>query len=122
MEFFVFLRGVLEKEVGKVGEWVIWKLGFVKYGEKYVGNYSGGNKCKFFIVMVLIGGFFVVFLDEFIIGMDFKVWWFLWNCVLSVVKEGRLVVFIFYSMEECEVFCIRMVIMVNGRFRCFGSV
>jgi len=28
----------------------------------------------------------------------------------------------FYSMEECEALCTRMAIMVNGRFRCLGSV
>lgn len=26
------------------------------------------------------------------------------------------------SMEECEALCTRMAIMVNGRFRCLGSV
>lgn len=40
----------------------------MKYGEKYVGNYSGGNKRKFLIVMVLIGGFFVVFLVSVIVN------------------------------------------------------
>lgn len=28
----------------------------------------------------------------------------------------------FCSMEECEALCTRMAIMVNGRFRCLGSV
>lgn len=26
------------------------------------------------------------------------------------------------SMEECEALCTRLAIMVNGRFRCLGSV
>lgn len=26
------------------------------------------------------------------------------------------------SMEECEALCTRMAIMVNGRFRCLGSI
>lgn len=27
-----------------------------------------------------------------------------------------------YSMEECEALCTRMAIMVNGRFKCLGSI
>ena len=46
----------------EVGEWAIRKLGLVKYGEKYAGNYSGGNKRKLSTAMALIGGPPVVFL------------------------------------------------------------
>ena len=27
-----------------------------------------------------------------------------------------------YSMEECEALCTRLAIMVNGEFKCLGSV
>ena len=27
-----------------------------------------------------------------------------------------------YSMEECEALCSRLAIMVNGRFKCMGSI
>ncbi|XP_042098875.1 phospholipid-transporting ATPase ABCA1 isoform X1 [Ovis aries] len=122
VEFFALLRGVPEKEVGKVGEWAIRKLGLVKYGEKYAGNYSGGNKRKLSTAMALIGGPPVVFLDEPTTGMDPKARRFMWNCALSIIKEGRSVVLTSHSMEECEALCTRMAIMVNGRFRCLGSV
>lgn len=122
VEFFALLRGVPEKEVGKVGEWAIRKLGLTKYEEKYAGNYSGGNKRKLSTAIALIGGPPVVFLDEPTTGMDPKARRFLWNCALSVVKEGRSVILTSHSMEECEALCTRMAIMVNGRFRCLGSV
>uniref|UniRef100_A0A8C3RCW2 P-type phospholipid transporter n=3 Tax=Neoaves TaxID=3078114 RepID=A0A8C3RCW2_9PASS len=119
LEFFALLRGVPEKEVCK---WAIRKLGLVKYGEKYAGNYSGGNRRKLSTAIALIGGPPVVFLDEPTTGMDPKARRFLWNCALSVIKEGRSVVLTSHSMEECEALCTRMAIMVNGRFRCLGSV
>ncbi|NWX42570.1 ABCA1 protein, partial [Steatornis caripensis] len=127
LEFFALLRGVPEKEVCKVGEWAIRKLGLVKYGEKYAGNYSGGNRRKLSTAIALIGGPPVVFLDEPTTGMDPKARRFLWNCALSVIKEGRSVVLTSHRqvaahMEECEALCTRMAIMVNGRFRCLGSV
>ncbi|KAL8202962.1 UNVERIFIED_CONTAM: ATP-binding cassette sub- A member 1 [Gekko kuhli] len=122
LEFFALLRGVPEKEVCKVGEWAVRKLGLVKYADKYADCYSGGNKRKLSTAIALIGGPPVVFLDEPTTGMDPKARRFLWNCALSVIKEGRSVVLTSHSMEECEALCTRMAIMVNGRFRCLGSV
>uniref|UniRef100_A0A8D0GXJ4 P-type phospholipid transporter n=1 Tax=Sphenodon punctatus TaxID=8508 RepID=A0A8D0GXJ4_SPHPU len=122
LELFALLRGVPEKEVCKVGEWAVRKLGLVRYAEICAGNYSGGNRRKLSTAIALIGGPPVVFLDEPTTGMDPKARRFLWNCALSVIKEGRSVVLTSHSMEECEALCTRMAIMVNGRFRCLGSV
>ncbi|KAK3507673.1 hypothetical protein QTP70_032792 [Hemibagrus guttatus] len=122
LEFYSILRGVPEKEVCEVAEWGIHKLGLVKYADKSAGSYSGGNMRKLSTAMALIGSPPVVFLDEPTTGMDPKARRALWNCILSIVKEGRSVVLTSHSMEECEALCTRMAIMVNGRFRCLGSV
>ncbi|XP_066576539.1 phospholipid-transporting ATPase ABCA1 [Amia ocellicauda] len=122
LEFYAILRGVPEKEVCKVAEWGVRKLGLVKYMDKRAGSYSGGNMRKLSTAMSLIGGPPVVFLDEPTTGMDPKARRALWNCILSIIKEGRSVVLTSHSMEECEALCTRMAIMVNGRFRCLGSV
>ncbi|KAI1887790.1 hypothetical protein AGOR_G00193990 [Albula goreensis] len=122
LEFYAILRGVPEKEVCEVADWGIRKLGLMKYVDKAAGSYSGGNMRKLSTAMALIGGPPVVFLDEPTTGMDPKARRALWNCILSVIKEGRSVVLTSHSMEECEALCTRMAIMVNGRFRCLGSV
>ncbi|XP_061566340.1 phospholipid-transporting ATPase ABCA1-like [Cololabis saira] len=122
LEFYARLRGVPEKEVAMVAEWGIQKLGLVKYGSKSAGTYSGGNKRKLSTAISLIGSPPVVFLDEPTTGMDPKARRFLWDCILSVIKEGRSVILTSHSMEECEALCTRMAIMVNGRFKCLGSI
>ncbi|XP_053180211.1 phospholipid-transporting ATPase ABCA1b isoform X1 [Scomber japonicus] len=122
LELYAILRGVPEKEVCDVAEWGIRKLGLVKYADKAAGSYSGGNMRKLSTAMALIGAPPVVFLDEPTTGMDPKARRALWNCIHSVIKEGRSVVLTSHSMEECEALCTRMAIMVNGRFRCLGSV
>uniref|UniRef100_A0A8C1BCS3 ABC transporter domain-containing protein n=1 Tax=Cyprinus carpio carpio TaxID=630221 RepID=A0A8C1BCS3_CYPCA len=122
LEFYAILRGVPEKEVCEVAEWGIRKLGLVKYVDKKAGSYSGGNMRKLSTAISLIGAPPVVFLDEPTTGMDPKARRALWNCIHSVIKEGRSVVLTSHSMEECEALCTRMAIMVNGRFRCLGSV
>ncbi|MED6268573.1 ATP-binding cassette sub- A member 1, partial [Characodon lateralis] len=105
-----------------VAEWGIQKLGLVKYANKSAGTYSGGNKRKLSTAISLIGCPPVVFLDEPTTGMDPKARRFLWDCILSVIKEGRSVILTSHSMEECEALCTRMAIMVNGRFKCLGSI
>ncbi|XP_078025721.1 phospholipid-transporting ATPase ABCA1b isoform X2 [Epinephelus lanceolatus] len=122
LELYAVLRGVPEKEVCDVAEWGIRKLGLVKYADKAAGSYSGGNMRKLSTAMALIGAPPVVFLDEPTTGMDPKARRALWNCIHSVIKEGRSIVLTSHSMEECEALCTRMAIMVNGRFRCLGSV
>ncbi|XP_055368383.1 phospholipid-transporting ATPase ABCA1b isoform X2 [Betta splendens] len=122
LELYAVLRGVGESEVCDVAEWGIRKLGLVKYADKAAGSYSGGNMRKLSTAMALIGAPPVVFLDEPTTGMDPKARRALWNCIHSVIKEGRSVVLTSHSMEECEALCTRMAIMVNGRFRCLGSV
>uniref|UniRef100_A0A3P8YQ17 ABC transporter domain-containing protein n=1 Tax=Esox lucius TaxID=8010 RepID=A0A3P8YQ17_ESOLU len=122
LEFYARLRGVPEKEVPMVAEWGIQKLGLVKYSNKAAGTYSGGNKRKLSTAMALIGCPPVVFLDEPTTGMDPKARRFLWDCILSVIKEGRSVILTSHSMEECEALCTRMAIMVNGQFKCLGSI
>uniref|UniRef100_A0A8C6U8H6 P-type phospholipid transporter n=1 Tax=Neogobius melanostomus TaxID=47308 RepID=A0A8C6U8H6_9GOBI len=122
LEFYARLRGVPENEVVMVAEWGIQKLGLVKYANKPAGTYSGGNKRKLSTAMALIGCPPVIFLDEPTTGMDPKARRFLWDCILSVIKEGRSVILTSHSMEECEALCTRMAIMVNGRFKCLGSI
>ncbi|KAM4586967.1 phospholipid-transporting ATPase ABCA1b isoform 3-T3 [Fundulus diaphanus] len=122
LELYAILRGVPEREVCDVAEWGIRKLSLLKYADKRAGSYSGGNMRKLSTAISLIGAPPVVFLDEPTTGMDPKARRALWNCIHSVIKEGRSVVLTSHSMEECEALCTRMAIMVNGRFRCLGSV
>uniref|UniRef100_A0A674F7I0 P-type phospholipid transporter n=1 Tax=Salmo trutta TaxID=8032 RepID=A0A674F7I0_SALTR len=122
LEFYARLRGVPEKEVTMVAEWGIQKLGLVKYSNKSAGTYSGGNKRKLSTAIALIGCPPVVFLDEPTTGMDPKARRFLWDCILSIIKEERSVILTSHSMEECEALCTRMAIMVNGQFKCLGSI
>uniref|UniRef100_A0A7N8YHU5 P-type phospholipid transporter n=1 Tax=Mastacembelus armatus TaxID=205130 RepID=A0A7N8YHU5_9TELE len=124
LEFYAILRGVPEKEVCEVAEWGIRKLGLVKYVDKAAGSYSGGNMRKLSTAIALIGGPPVVFLDEPTTGMDPKARRALWNAILSIIKEGRSVVLTSHRLDGCfsQSLCTRMAIMVNGRFRCLGSV
>uniref|UniRef100_A0A2R5LC21 Putative lipid exporter abca1 n=1 Tax=Ornithodoros turicata TaxID=34597 RepID=A0A2R5LC21_9ACAR len=122
LEFYARLRGVPEKHIRKVADWGIRKLGLQIYAHRCSGTYSGGNKRKLNTAIALVGNPPLVFLDEPTTGMDPKARRFLWDCIIDIVKDGRSVILTSHSMEECEALCTRLAIMVNGQFRCLGSI
>lgn len=53
--------------------------------------------------------------------MDPRARRFLWRQIEQVRRAGRCIVLTSHSMGECEALCTRLVIMVNGQFKCIGS-
>lgn len=45
----------------------------------------------------------------------------LWQAVIDAINESRSVLLTSHSMEEVQVLCTRLAIMVNGTLRCLGS-
>ncbi|NXW82847.1 ABCA4 protein, partial [Alopecoenas beccarii] len=46
----------------------------------------------------------------------------LWDCIVSVLRDGQTVILTSHSMEECEALCTRLAIMVKGTFKCLGTI
>uniref|UniRef100_M3XGV9 ATP binding cassette subfamily A member 4 n=1 Tax=Latimeria chalumnae TaxID=7897 RepID=M3XGV9_LATCH len=122
LQLYARLRGVPGEEVDRVAEWGIQTLGLSEYADQTAGTYSGGNKRKLSTAIALIGCPPVVLLDEPTTGMDPQSRRFLWNSIVSIIREGRAVVLTSHSMEECEALCTRLAIMVNGEFKCLGTI
>jgi ATP-binding cassette, subfamily A (ABC1), member 1 len=119
--FYARLRGIPEKYVGKAAIWAINRVGLNVFADRICGDFSGGNKRKLSTAIALIGDPTVICLDEPTSGMDAKARRLLWNDIISLIKEDRIVILTSHSMDECEALCTRMVIMVNGEFKCLGS-
>ena len=62
LKFFARLRGVPEKDLAKVAEWGIRKLGLLQHCDKRAGDYSGGNKRKLSTAIALVGNPPMIFL------------------------------------------------------------
>ena len=97
------------------------RVGLQVFADRRSGDFSGGNKRKHSTAIALIGDPSLICLDEPTSGMDAKARRLLWNDILSLIKENRIVILTSHSMEECEALCTRLVIMVNGQFKCLGS-
>ena len=83
---------------------------------------SGGNKRKVSSAIAFIGRPSVVILDEPTTGMDPSARRYLWTVIKRAVDLGMTVVLTTHSMEESEALSSRLGIMVNGQFKCLGSV
>ena len=120
--FFARLRGIPERHVRKVSEWALARLGLSVFADRVSGDFSGGNKRKLSAAIAIVGDPGCICLDEPTSGMDAKARRMLWSDIQSLVGEkNRVVVLTSHNMEECEVLCSRLVIMVNGQFKCLGS-
>eukprot|EP00124_Ichthyophonus_hoferi_P000157 Ihof_evm21s5 gene=Ihof_evmTU21s5 len=122
LTMYARLRGVRPNRIDQVVSDMIDRLDLAAHCDRLCGTYSGGNKRKLSTAMALIGDPPVVFLDEPTTGVDPATRRFLWDILATITKQGRCVVLTSHSMEECEALCTRLTIMVNGRFRCLGSV
>ena len=122
LRLYARLRGLDEDSVKREAENGLRRLGLAAYADRCAGTYSGGNKRKLSTAIALIGNPSIVFLDEPTSGMDPGARRFLWNSILDMVRAGQSVVLTSHSMEECEALCSRLGIMVNGKFKCIGSI
>ena len=119
---FARLRGVQEHLIPPIADALIDLLNLRKHAKKPVYAYSGGNKRKLSAAVALIGDPAIVFLDEPTTGMDPKARRHFWNAIAQFRDHGKPIILTSHSMEECEALCTRLAIMVNGRFKCIGSI
>uniref|UniRef100_A0A3P9K128 ATP-binding cassette, sub-family A (ABC1), member 4b n=1 Tax=Oryzias latipes TaxID=8090 RepID=A0A3P9K128_ORYLA len=106
------LRGVPESEIPRVSA--------SAEGEELQNRISDGSTAA--DGMLMETGVFLCVQDEPTTGMDPHSRRFLWNAIMSVIQDGRAVVLTSHSMEECEALCTRLAIMVNGTFKCLGTI
>lgn len=55
-------------------------------------------------------------------GMDPVAKRLVWDVLSKLRNDGKCIVLTSHNMEECEALCTSLAIMVNGNFKCFGSV
>jgi ATP-binding cassette subfamily A (ABC1) protein 3 len=122
LTLFCHLRGVPRSDTrNEVDKW-LHKLGLEKSGDVPCGSYSGGMKRRLSVGIAMIGDPPVVLLDEPTSGVDPVSRRQFWDVISAAQALGQSVILTSHSMDEIEVLCSRLGIMVNGRFQCLGSV
>ncbi|XP_040315557.1 ATP-binding cassette sub-family A member 3-like [Herpailurus yagouaroundi] len=91
------------------------------HADKLIITYSGGTKRRLSTAIALMGNTSVILLDEPSTGMDPGARRLLWDALTWTRESGKAIIITSHRMEECDAFCTRLAIMVEGKFMCLGS-
>jgi ABC-2 type transport system ATP-binding protein len=83
---------------------------------------SGGQRQRLSVALALVNDPELVFLDEPTTGMDPAARRALWDVILGLRAQGRTILLTTHYMEEAEILCDRLAIMVHGHVLEEGTV
>jgi ABC-type multidrug transport system ATPase subunit len=92
----------------------------MKFADTMAVSLSGGNKRKLSTALAMLRRAPIIFLDEASAGVDPYARRTLWKSIRNESKGSALIVTT-HSLEEAEALGTKMAIMVEGKFKCFGS-
>ncbi|XP_070391588.1 phospholipid-transporting ATPase ABCA3-like isoform X2 [Dermacentor albipictus] len=117
------LRGVPERPLSVMVPNLIDMVDLSEHAAKPCECYSGGNKRKLSIAVAVVGYPPVVLLDEPFAGVDVVSRNHIRQALVKL-KSSSNTAFILtsHNMEECEVSCDRIGIMVKGQMTCLGPL
>lgn len=121
LSVYAKLRGIPNHEIKEVIYRALSKFHLKMYADRKVGTLSRGTKRKVCTAISMLGNPQIILLDEPTTGMDPVTRRLVWSNVQQAIKDQRSVVLTSHSMEECDILCSRLAIMVNGRLQCLGS-
>uniref|UniRef100_A0A0K0E1F4 ABC transporter domain-containing protein n=1 Tax=Strongyloides stercoralis TaxID=6248 RepID=A0A0K0E1F4_STRER len=121
-KMYGLLRGISKKSIDDVVEWALQQMSLKDYANKLSKDLSGGNKRKLQAGIAIIGNPNIIYLDEPTSGMDPKSQTFLWNVIEKLRQLKKTIIMCSHSMEECELMCQKICIMVDGRIKIIGTM
>merc|ERR1719336_3091058 len=121
LTYFGQLRGVPADEIEQQIHDFAMELKFIEHMDTKMDQLSGGNKRKVALCTSVMGASDVLYLDEPSAGVDPFARDEMKN-VLVKLKDGRTVLFTSHTMEEAEIMCDDVVIMVKGVVEAAGEV
>ncbi|KAL1466386.1 hypothetical protein MTO96_042771 [Rhipicephalus appendiculatus] len=123
LALFARLRGVPESHVASVCGDIARLVGLDAAIVECVAAYSAGMRRRLSVAVALVGLPPLVLLDEPTVGVDMTSRRTLWEALRGLQHvAGTSVVITTGSMEEVEVVCDRLTIMIDGEFQCMGSL
>ncbi|XP_052268700.1 uncharacterized protein LOC127870080 [Dreissena polymorpha] len=121
LHFHCKLKGIPASKRTEEVTSVMDRLQLTPIKGKLVRACSGGMKRKLSLAIALLGSPPVILLDEPTTGMDPKAKKLVWDCLFRAKHQGQTIILTSHSLEECDILCDRIGIMVNGKFKCLGS-
>ncbi len=113
--FYGHLKGMKEDQIIKKLDYWLDRFDVKEYKDKKIKELSKGNQQKIQFISAIINNPKLLILDEPFSGLDpinielFK------NVILEFKEKGTTIIFSSHRMEHVEMFCEKLVILLNGK-------
>lgn len=114
-------NAVLYKNPGNYQE-LLEQFGLFKCKDQYVATLSGGERQKLSVLLALLPGPDVIFLDELTTGLDTLARREVWNQLVKLKKMGVSIFLTSHYMDEVEALCDYICIIKEGQKVAWGPV
>ncbi len=98
------------------------RFGLADKAKQPVGEISGGQRQRLFVVLALLPNPEVVFLDELTTGLDTRARREVWSALTELKAQGLTVFLSSHYMDEVEALCDRIMILKHGSVVFSGTV
>ena len=123
LEFYAGIKGIKKSMIKRLVDAMIKEMTLEEFRNKISGKLSGGNKRKLSVAISMLGNPPIILLDEPSLGMDPESRRFMWAIIHKISTKGKNSSILLSTnlMEEAEVLCRRIGILLNGEFVCLGK-
>ena len=120
--YFGALKGMTDDKILERLDYLLDKFGISEYKDKKIKELSKGNQQKIQFITAILNEPKLLILDEPFSGLDpFNIELFKEE-ILNLSKKGSMIIFSSHRMDHVELFCKKLVILVNGKTVLSGNI
>lgn len=120
--YFGALKGMSNEKILERLDLLLKKFAIEEYKNKKIKELSKGNQQKIQFITAILNEPKLLILDEPFAGLDpFNIELFKEE-ILNLSKKGSMIIFSSHRMDHVELFCKKLVILVNGRSVLSGNI
>jgi ABC-type multidrug transport system ATPase subunit len=120
MLFYARLKGVHIAEEWDHVQSLLRCVGLRRYQNRLASQLSGGMQRRLSVAISLCGDPSIVILDEPTTGLDPLSRKELWKMLLRA-RKGRAILLTTHAMEEAQMLCTRIAVLLGGKLQCVGT-
>ncbi|OUM66695.1 hypothetical protein PIROE2DRAFT_20138 [Piromyces sp. E2] len=122
IKMFLYIRGCSRAKSKRLADQFIEYCRLTPHKNKFPSEMSGGTRRKLNILIALCCNSQRALLDEPSSGMDPASRRYIWEVIKATLQRNQSsMIMTTHSMEEAELLCNRIGIIVNGKIQCIGT-
>ena len=120
--YFGALKGMSNEKILNRLDYLLKKFDIYEYKNKKIKELSKGNQQKIQFITAILNEPKLLILDEPFSGLDpFNIELFKTE-ILDLSRKGSIIIFSSHRMDHVELFCKKLVILVNGKSVLSGNI